>query len=196
MNRSETASRKHRDIHDVKQSAKMMPCITGEIAFRQHVSKLVFGVNIFDVDLLIQIDSVKQPIQRDSVGSGLVSHRRTSALNDHFGESVIFFKNVQLVFEVRRFCACDNVFHIEQLTNFTVAVYFCFSLGVGVDAWGFIARSRFLDTRFSTSSRIRFLDACVLVGVAILQSPDPRDQEWGHTIHARTSIQRNNFRLS
>ena len=85
------AARKHREMHDVKQSAKMKPVITGEITFRQHVSKLVFGVNIFDLDQCIQIDSVKQPIQRDSVGSGHVSHRRTSALNDHFGESLIVF---------------------------------------------------------------------------------------------------------
>ena len=29
----------------------------------------VFGVNIFDLDLGVQVDSVKQPILRDSVGS-------------------------------------------------------------------------------------------------------------------------------
>ena len=44
------AGRKHRKIHDVKQSEKMLPFITGEIAFRQHVCELVFGVNIFDLD--------------------------------------------------------------------------------------------------------------------------------------------------
>ena len=62
---SEVAARKRRKIHEVKQSEKMIPYITGDIAFRQHVCELVFGVNIFDLDFGVQIDSVKQPIQRD-----------------------------------------------------------------------------------------------------------------------------------
>ena len=38
----------------------MIPLITGEIDFRQHVCELVFGVNIFDLDFGVQIDPVNQ----------------------------------------------------------------------------------------------------------------------------------------
>ena len=41
---------------------------------RPLVSKLACGVNIFDLDLGVQIDSVNYPIKRNSVGSGHVSH--------------------------------------------------------------------------------------------------------------------------
>ena len=37
--------------------------------FAQNVSELVFGVNIIDLDLGFQIDSVKQPIKSNSVSS-------------------------------------------------------------------------------------------------------------------------------
>ena len=33
----------------------MMPLITGEITFGQHVRELVFGVNVFDLDLRVQV---------------------------------------------------------------------------------------------------------------------------------------------
>ena len=36
---------------DVEQTQKMIPFITCEISFCQHVSKLVLGVNVFDVDV-------------------------------------------------------------------------------------------------------------------------------------------------
>ena len=45
------AAREHRKIHDVKQPEQMIPLITGDIAFRQHVCELVFGVKIFDFNL-------------------------------------------------------------------------------------------------------------------------------------------------
>ena len=48
-------------IHNVKPTKKITPLITRETAFSQHVSELVFGVNIFDMDLGVQVDSVKQP---------------------------------------------------------------------------------------------------------------------------------------
>ena len=40
----------------------------------------VFGVNIFDLDLGVQIDSIAQPIKSNSVGSGNMSHCGTSSL--------------------------------------------------------------------------------------------------------------------
>ena len=56
------AVRKHWKNHDILQTTKMVPLITCEIFFGQHVRELVFGVITFDLDLGIQIDSVEQPI--------------------------------------------------------------------------------------------------------------------------------------
>ena len=53
------AGRKQRKIHNVNQTKKITPLITSETAFSQHVSELVFGVNVFDLDLGVQVDSVK-----------------------------------------------------------------------------------------------------------------------------------------
>ena len=55
------AAREHREIHDV-QTKKMVPLITREITFGQHVRKLVLGVNIFDLNFGVLIDSVTQPV--------------------------------------------------------------------------------------------------------------------------------------
>ena len=59
-----------REGHDVEQTEKMIPSITSGIAFRQHVCELLFGINVFDLDFGVQIDSVKQPIKRIIVDSG------------------------------------------------------------------------------------------------------------------------------
>ena len=68
---------------DCKQMEKIVPLITCEIALRQCVCELVFGVDI-NLNLWIQIDSVKQPIKSSSVGSGCMSHCWTPAFDDHF----------------------------------------------------------------------------------------------------------------
>ena len=68
---------------DVKQAQKMIPFITCEIAFCQYVCELVLGVNVFDLDLGVQIGSIKQPIKSNSAGSGNMSHCRASSLYDH-----------------------------------------------------------------------------------------------------------------
>ena len=44
---------------DVKQTHKMVPFITCEIALGQYVRELVIGVNVFDLDLGVQIDSIE-----------------------------------------------------------------------------------------------------------------------------------------
>ena len=54
--------------------AEMIPLITCEISLGQYVCELVFGVIIFDLDFWVQIDSMKQPINSNSAGSGHVSH--------------------------------------------------------------------------------------------------------------------------
>ena len=109
---------------DVKQMKKIVPLITCQITL---------GVNMSDLDFGVQIDPVKQPIQRKSVGSGYMSHCWTSAFVDHFNHGFVVFTNVQLIFELRRFCACDNVLHIRQFINFSVSV--SFRIGVGLVLW-------------------------------------------------------------
>ena len=54
---------------NVEQTQKMIPLIACEIFFGQYVCELIFSVNVFDLDLGIQIDSIKQPIKSNSVGS-------------------------------------------------------------------------------------------------------------------------------
>ena len=66
-----------------------------EISLCQYVCELVFGVNVFDLDLGIQIDTIEQPIKSNSVGSGHVSHRRASSLYDHLDHCFVVFKDVQ-----------------------------------------------------------------------------------------------------
>ena len=65
---------------DVKQTQKMLPFITCEISLGQYVCELVVGVNVFDLDFGVEIDSIEQPIKSNSVGSGNMSHCRTSSL--------------------------------------------------------------------------------------------------------------------
>ena len=59
---------------DVEQTQKMIPFITCGISLCQYVCELVFGVNVFELDLWLQIDSVKQPNKRNSVSPGNMSH--------------------------------------------------------------------------------------------------------------------------
>ena len=87
---------------EVEQSLKMIPFITCEISLCQYVSELVFGVNVFDLDFGVQIDSIKQPIKGNSVGSGNMSHCRTSSFYDHLDHCFVVFKDVQQSFLTRR----------------------------------------------------------------------------------------------
>ena len=111
------ATRIHREIHNIEQTQKVIPLISRETSFGQNVSELVFGVHIFDLDLGFQIDSFEQPMKSNSVGSGHVSHRRTSSLNYHFDHCFVVFKNVQLRFIVRRLRVGGHKIHITQLIN-------------------------------------------------------------------------------
>ena len=53
----------------LEQTEKVLPFFTGECAFSQHVCELVVGVNVFDLNIGVQTDSVEQTIQCHSVGS-------------------------------------------------------------------------------------------------------------------------------
>ena len=80
---------------NIKQSQQMIPFITCETAFGQYVSELVPGFNIFDLNLGIKINSIKQPVKSNSVGPGNMSHRRTSAFYYHLDNGFIVLKYVQ-----------------------------------------------------------------------------------------------------
>ena len=79
---------------DVKLIKKIVPLIACEIPFCQYVCKLVFGVDILDLNLGIQIDSAK-PIKRNSVRSEHMSHGWTPAFDDHFNHGIVIHKDVQ-----------------------------------------------------------------------------------------------------
>ena len=59
---------------------------------------------------------------------GHVSHRRTSALYDHFDHRFSILENIRLSFTLRRACVCDNVIHFRQFINISVtaSLKFCF----------------------------------------------------------------------
>ena len=80
---------------NIEQGQQMIPFITCEILLCQDVCKLVLGVDVFDLDFGVQIDSIKQPIESNSVSSGNMSHRWTSALHNHLDHSLIVFKHIQ-----------------------------------------------------------------------------------------------------
>ena len=80
----------------------MIPFVTCEISLSWHVSELVFGVNVFDLDFGIQIDSIEQPIKSNSVGSGNMSHCRASSLCDHLDHCFVVLKHIQQSFLNRR----------------------------------------------------------------------------------------------
>ena len=74
-----------------------------------------FGVRVFDLDFWVKVGPVKQPIERDSVGSGNLSHRRTSAYNDHLDYGFNVLESVQQGTLMRRFYVCRNMIDIDQL---------------------------------------------------------------------------------
>ena len=79
---------------DVEQTQKMIPFITCGISLCQYVCELILGVNVFDLDFGVQIESIGQPIKSNSVGSGNVSHCGASSLYDHLDHCFIVFKDI------------------------------------------------------------------------------------------------------
>ena len=72
--------------------------------------------------------------------SGHVSHHWTSSFDDDVDHCFVVLKNVMHGFEVRRFCACDNVFHMRQLIILSVSLSLCFVVGVGAFALNLSSR--------------------------------------------------------
>ena len=87
---------------NVEQTQKMVPLITCEISLCQYVCELVLGVNVLNLNVGVQIDSIEQPIKSNSVGSGNMFHFRASSLCDHLDHCFVVFKDVQQNFLTRR----------------------------------------------------------------------------------------------
>ena len=83
-------------VHYVEKMQQIVPLITREAAFCQNVGELILGFDVLHLNLRFQLYSVKQPIKRNSVGSGHMSHRGTSSFDDHLYHSFVVFENVQL----------------------------------------------------------------------------------------------------
>ena len=109
---------------------KIVPLNTCEIAPCQCVCELVFGVDIVDWNLWIQIDSVKQPVKSNSVGSGYMSHYWTSAFDDHFTHCLVVFKIVGHHTELRRHRVRCDIIDIAYFK--TVVLTWGLGLVVGV----------------------------------------------------------------
>ena len=63
---------------------------------------MVFGVDVFDFDFGVQINSIEQPIKSNSLGSGDMSHCRTSAFNNHLDHCFVVLNHIQQTFLMRR----------------------------------------------------------------------------------------------
>ena len=79
----------------IEQGQQMIPFITREIPFCQDVCNLVLGVDVFDLDFGVQIDSIEQPVKSNSMSSGNMSHCWTPAFHNHVDYSFIVFKHIQ-----------------------------------------------------------------------------------------------------
>ena len=66
-----------------------------EFPLGQFVSEMVFGIDVFDLDFGVNINSIEQPIKHNSVDPGNVSHCRTSAFNDHLDHCFVVLKHIQ-----------------------------------------------------------------------------------------------------
>ena len=115
---------------------KVVPLITDESLFRQHVRELVFGVNTFGPGLW----ESKLILSNDQSSATLWVLDTClivgpSAFDDHFDRCFVIFKDVQLRLALRRMCVCGYMIHITQLPSFDIQ-----GLGFGIQS-----RFSFLD---------------------------------------------------
>ena len=77
-----------------------------------------FGVDIFDLGLGVQVNSVEQPVKSNSVGPGNMSHCRTSPFDNPLYYSLVVFKDVQHSSLVRIIRVWGNKIDIWQFVVF------------------------------------------------------------------------------
>ena len=75
----------------------------------------MFRVHVFDLDFGVKVDPVKKLIERDSVGSGNMSHCRTSHCNDHIDYGFVVCESLKHGTLMRGFHVCGNMIDIGQL---------------------------------------------------------------------------------
>ena len=147
---------------------KIVPLITCDIPFCQYVCELVFGVDVLDLNLRIQINSVKLPVKSNSVGSGHVSHFWTSAFDDHFNQCFVVLKK------------CTASHRIEKTSRSTKHSQHCSDQDcrAGLEPWfGFGCAS--LMWYHATSFLVLDLWFCLIGSEKneTFLSPNPKDQE-------------------
>ena len=136
-------------ILKIEQTEKMVPFITSESTLGQHVSKFVSGVDVFGLDLRVTNDPDKQATKRNSLDSGYVSLRRTSAFDDHLDDRFVVFKIVKQRVVARKFCVWTDVINFCQTKIFRLVRLLlrssdgkCFTAWSGGAAAGRAARGR------------------------------------------------------
>ena len=90
----------------------MVPLITCETSFGWGVGGLVFGVDVLGLDFGVQVDLIEQPIKRNSVGPGNMSHCRTPSFNDHFDHCFVVLKHIQQRFLMRKLDVERNTINV------------------------------------------------------------------------------------
>ena len=144
---------------------KIVPFVTCEITIGQNVCESMFGVNAPDLNLGIQISSVKQPIRSTSVVSGYMSHCGTSAFYNHLDHCFVVIKDLQQSTRTRLFRVGWNVINN---TEFKIIVLgWTFSLVLGVLVWCGVTRRDstclifgFSLIRLEKSERVLSLHPC------------------------------------
>ena len=89
---------------------RLVPLITFEISFGQHVCELMFGVKT-DLGLGVQMNLVKQPIEGSSVGPWNMPHCGTSTYDNHLDHCFVV-KDIQHSAGVRMRCIWWNVINV------------------------------------------------------------------------------------
>ena len=87
------------------------------LTFGFNVSEFVFGVDVLELDFGVQVYSIEQPIKRNSVGSGNMSHCGAFFFNDHLDHCFFVFKHIQQSFLMRRLDVWKNTINIFQHVN-------------------------------------------------------------------------------
>ena len=103
------------EMADVEKMNKIVPLVTCEITSGQNVCELMFVVNVPNLNLGVQINSVKQRIQRNSLGSCHVSHGGISVFDYHFNHGFIVLKDIQHRTGTRMCSAWWNVINVGQI---------------------------------------------------------------------------------
>ena len=167
---------------NVQQTQKMIPLITCEVSLGQYVCELVYGVNVFDLDFRVQIDSIESPIKSNSAGSGNVSHCRASSLYDHLDHCFVVFKHIQQSFLMRRMDVWGNKINIIQIIDHSLRLL------------GFVNRVKWRTNFTFVRTQV---SPCFITLIRVSKNNDDQipSIKCGYTIQPQSCIQRNDFRF-